>query len=127
MTWALKPRQRETTIVTLLKEAGAVFYVKTNVPTAMMFSETVNNCYGRTANPFNRTLTPFPTGLRADEELGGKVVGRKALSNVDTVIQQEYDPRDVHGMSISLQLTARRLQEEKFLAMVGRIEQYLAL
>lgn len=55
--WALDPVQTESTIVTLLKNAGGIFHVKTNVPTAMMFSESVNNCYGRTVNPFNRTLT----------------------------------------------------------------------
>ncbi|RFU82170.1 amidase [Trichoderma arundinaceum] len=55
--WALDPVQTESTVVTLLKKAGAVFYVKTNVPTAMMFAESVNNCYGRTVNPFNRNLT----------------------------------------------------------------------
>jgi amidase len=36
---------------------GAVAYVKTNVPTAMMIAESVNNCYGRTVNPYNRDLT----------------------------------------------------------------------
>lgn len=55
--WALEPVQTESAIVTLLKEAGAVLYVKTNVPTAMMYAETVNNCYGRTVNPLNRSLT----------------------------------------------------------------------
>ncbi len=55
--WAADPVHTESTVVSLLKDAGAVFYVKTNVLTGMMFSETVNNCYGRTMNPFNRTLT----------------------------------------------------------------------
>jgi hypothetical protein len=46
-SWALEPMQQESTIVTILRELGAVAYVKTNVPTAMMIAETVNNCYGR--------------------------------------------------------------------------------
>ena len=41
----------------LLRNAGAVLYVKTNVPTAMMIAETVNNVFGRTMNPLNRALT----------------------------------------------------------------------
>lgn len=45
--WALEPMQQESTIVGLLRDLGAVAYVKTNVPTAMMIAETVNNCYGR--------------------------------------------------------------------------------
>lgn len=39
--------EQDSTIVTLLEELGAVVFVKTNVPTAMMIAETVNNCYGR--------------------------------------------------------------------------------
>lgn len=46
-SWALEPMQQESTIVGILRDLGAVAYVKTNVPTAMMIAETVNNCYGR--------------------------------------------------------------------------------
>ncbi|KAK5167344.1 uncharacterized protein LTR77_007043 [Saxophila tyrrhenica] len=56
-SWALEPMEQESTIVAILRELGAVAYVKTNVPTAMMIAETVNNCYGRTTNPLNRNLT----------------------------------------------------------------------
>ncbi|EKG12072.1 Amidase [Macrophomina phaseolina MS6] len=42
----------------MLLAAGAVLYVKTNVPTAMMIAESVNNVFGRTKNPRNRALTP---------------------------------------------------------------------
>lgn len=45
------------TLVDILQDAGAVLYVKTNVPTAMMIAETVNNVFGRTLNPRNRKLT----------------------------------------------------------------------
>ncbi|PHH61177.1 hypothetical protein CDD81_700 [Ophiocordyceps australis] len=47
----------DSTLVTLLEQAGAVIYVKTNVPTAMMIPETVNNLFGRTCNPHNRETT----------------------------------------------------------------------
>ncbi|PHH68773.1 hypothetical protein CDD82_291 [Ophiocordyceps australis] len=47
----------QSTLVTLLEQAGAVIYVKTNVPTAMMIPETVNNLFGRTCNPRNRETT----------------------------------------------------------------------
>ncbi|KAK3053928.1 hypothetical protein LTR09_005208 [Extremus antarcticus] len=56
-SWALEPMEQESTIVGILRELGAVAYVKTNVPTAMMIAETANNCYGRTTNPLNRNLT----------------------------------------------------------------------
>ncbi|KAK8072631.1 Acetamidase [Apiospora saccharicola] len=53
------PASADATLAELLQtKAGAVFYVKTNVPTAMMMAETVNNVLGRTVNPLNRRLTP---------------------------------------------------------------------
>jgi amidase len=45
--WAEEPMQTDSTIVVILRDLGAVPYVKTNVPTAMMIAESVNNCYGR--------------------------------------------------------------------------------
>ncbi|KAI1457187.1 amidase [Annulohypoxylon moriforme] len=51
------PATYDAVLADLLREAGAVFYVKTNVPTAMMIAETVNNVFGRTVNPRNRKLT----------------------------------------------------------------------
>ncbi|CAI7572649.1 unnamed protein product [Penicillium glandicola] len=52
-----KPATYNSTVVDLLIETGAVLYCKTNVPTAMMISESVNNLFGRTVNPQNRNLT----------------------------------------------------------------------
>lgn len=34
-SWALEPAKEDSTIVGMLKDLGAVVYVKTNVPTAM--------------------------------------------------------------------------------------------
>ncbi|KAF4455355.1 general amidase [Fusarium albosuccineum] len=51
------PAQDDSTLVKLLESAGAVIYVKTNVPPAMMMAETVNNVFGRTVNPRNRLTT----------------------------------------------------------------------
>ncbi|KAL4889615.1 amidase signature domain-containing protein [Aspergillus ambiguus] len=51
------PATYNSTLIDLLLEAGAVLYVKTNVPTAMMIAESVNNVFGRTVNPRNRKLT----------------------------------------------------------------------
>ncbi|KAF4122163.1 amidase [Geosmithia morbida] len=52
------PASSDAALVTILEAAGAVLYVKTNVPTAMMIAETVNNVFGRTTNPINRRVTP---------------------------------------------------------------------
>lgn len=56
-SWVNDPATYNSTLVELLRNAGAVLYVKTNVPTAMMMAETVNNVFGRTMNPLNRALT----------------------------------------------------------------------
>ncbi|KAF2083518.1 fatty-acid amide hydrolase [Saccharata proteae CBS 121410] len=57
-SWVASPAAYNSTLVDLLRAAGAVLYVKTNVPTAMMIAESVNNVFGRTLNPRNRSLTP---------------------------------------------------------------------
>ncbi|KXJ94830.1 acetamidase [Microdochium bolleyi] len=51
------PATYDAVLAELLREAGAVFYVKTNVPTAMMIAESVNNTFGRTVSPQNRKCT----------------------------------------------------------------------
>jgi amidase len=57
VSWVNQPAVYNSTLVDILQDAGAVLYVKTNVPTAMMIAETVNNVFGRTLNPLNRSLT----------------------------------------------------------------------
>ncbi|TDZ13358.1 Acetamidase [Colletotrichum spinosum] len=52
-----RPAAETAVLPQILQAAGAVFYVKTNVPTAMMIAESVNNVFGRTVNPRNRQLT----------------------------------------------------------------------
>jgi amidase len=48
---ANKPHKDESEVVKMLRRLGAVLYCKTNVPTAMMMAETVNNLLGRTVLP----------------------------------------------------------------------------
>ncbi|KAH8898429.1 amidase [Thozetella sp. PMI_491] len=56
-SYANKPATKDSTLVELLRKAGAVFYVKSNVPATLMMGESVNNVFGRTLNPRNRNLT----------------------------------------------------------------------
>jgi amidase len=46
--FANEPLASETLLVKILRDLGAIFYVKTNVPTAMMMMETNNNVWGET-------------------------------------------------------------------------------
>lgn len=50
--------QPDMVLVSILRDLGAVFYVKTNVPVAMMMMETNNHVWGETRNPFHTGLSP---------------------------------------------------------------------
>ncbi|KLO19358.1 general amidase [Schizopora paradoxa] len=56
-SWVGKYSDRDAVIVQILLEAGAVPFVKTNVPQTMIWAETNNLLFGRTVNPHNRKLT----------------------------------------------------------------------
>ncbi|KAK6458184.1 Acetamidase [Scheffersomyces xylosifermentans] len=47
----------DAVLVKILREKGAVFYLKTNVPVAMMMPESNNHIWGNTTNPLNRSLS----------------------------------------------------------------------
>ncbi|KAI1608146.1 general amidase [Exophiala viscosa] len=49
---------RHCTLVDLLVKAGAVYYVRTNLPQNIMRGEVDNFVYGLTTNPSNRELSP---------------------------------------------------------------------
>ena len=56
--FANEPLHKDALLVTILRNLGAVFYVKTNVPVAMMMAETNNNVWGETRNPLHKHLSP---------------------------------------------------------------------
>jgi amidase len=57
VSYAEKPATDDSTLVKLLVKAGAIPYVKSNVPATLMMGESVNNVFGRTVNPRNKQLT----------------------------------------------------------------------
>lgn len=57
--WAYKTvADSDALVVEILRNAGAILYVKTQTPQTLLSLETENNVFGRTINPFNRNLTP---------------------------------------------------------------------
>ncbi|GAA5822234.1 hypothetical protein JCM3770_005859 [Rhodotorula araucariae] len=50
--------KRDAALVALLRDAGAVFHVRTNVPQTLMIGDTFNHLFGRTHNPLHRKLSP---------------------------------------------------------------------
>lgn len=70
VNFCFNPQQVEydSTLVEMLRQLGAILYVKTNVPVAMMMPETTNHVWGSTVNPMNRLLS-----------CGGSLGGESAL------------------------------------------------
>ena len=56
--YANEPTTKDSVMVNILRSLGAVFYCKTNVPTAMMMAETNNNVWGECINPLHKLLSP---------------------------------------------------------------------
>ncbi|CAG8974691.1 hypothetical protein HYALB_00006426 [Hymenoscyphus albidus] len=52
-----EPAQSNSVLVDTLLDLGAVLYVKTNVPHAVLTADSPNNIFGRTLNPRNTSLT----------------------------------------------------------------------
>ncbi|KAJ8495856.1 hypothetical protein ONZ51_g1447 [Trametes cubensis] len=56
-SWIGKYSDRDAVMTQILYACGAIPFVMTNVPQALMWPETYNLIFGRTSNPANRTLT----------------------------------------------------------------------
>lgn len=82
VNFAFNPEKAEadSALVEMLRGMGAVFYVKTNVPVAMMMPETNNHIYGNTTNPFNRLLSS-----------GGSSGGASSLASLSNVVAVSTD------------------------------------
>ncbi|KAF9485469.1 amidase [Pholiota conissans] len=70
--WANNPAQSNADIVNTLLAAGAIIYVKTNIPQTMFAFECSNPVWGRTTNPWNENYT-----------CGGSSGGEAALLAMD--------------------------------------------
>ncbi|KAG2132990.1 amidase signature domain-containing protein [Suillus clintonianus] len=55
--WANKPGTKDAFVVTQFRAAGAIIFVKTNVPQTMFAFECSNPLWGRTTNPWNNKFT----------------------------------------------------------------------
>jgi amidase len=71
------PAPSNSVVVDILKAAGAVFYVKTNLPQTMMTADSHNHVFGRTLNPHNlaRTAGGSTGGEGALLAMRGSVLG----------------------------------------------------
>jgi amidase len=72
-------------------------------------------------NILNYSSTSFPTGLYGDKDVDVYSSDFKALSDMDEVTKTDYDPAEIHGIPISLQLTCRRLEDEQVMALTEKV------
>jgi Asp-tRNA(Asn)/Glu-tRNA(Gln) amidotransferase A subunit family amidase len=74
---AFKSWARDGPLVRLLKDSGAVPYVKTNIPITLLSYESSNDVWGRTTHPKNAEYTPGGSsgGEAALLALGGGRIG----------------------------------------------------
>ncbi|KAG2348084.1 amidase signature enzyme [Suillus weaverae] len=70
--WANNPGKKDACLVAQLRTAGAIIFVKTNVPQTMFAFECSNPVWGRTTNPWNNKYT-----------CGGSSGGEAALLAMD--------------------------------------------
>ncbi|KAF8332353.1 amidase [Cantharellus anzutake] len=77
VSWIGQKAKYNCTLVDILLEAGGVPFVRTNVPQTLWWGETHNNVFGRTFNPYNRSLTCGGSsgGESALLALGGSPLG----------------------------------------------------
>jgi amidase len=57
IAWANNHSDTDSTMVSILRSAGAVFYCRNNMPQTGMLLETWNNLFGRTLNPRNTNFS----------------------------------------------------------------------
>ncbi|PHH90452.1 hypothetical protein CDD83_3627 [Cordyceps sp. RAO-2017] len=98
----------------------------------MPFNAAKNGCFKHVAytgvfNVLDYSCLSFVTHLAVDRSIDKQESGYRPLSPVCQQVHADYDAELMHGMPISLQLVARRLEEEKVLAMGRRVLEALAL
>lgn len=75
--WTKKPALQDSGLIRCLKDAGAIPFVKTNVPTSLLSFESYNDVWGRTTNPHNKDYSPGGStgGESALLAAGGSIIG----------------------------------------------------
>ncbi|TLD39247.1 hypothetical protein E2P81_ATG00234 [Venturia nashicola] len=114
IAWVDNIAEEDAPVIKILRDAGAVFFCKTNNPQTLMHLETNSNVHGRTLNPFNRRLTPggssggegalvgfrgSPIGLGAD---GGGSIRSPAANNGLFGMKQTSGRVPLRGCTLSM-------------------------
>lgn len=130
--WLGNYETSESVIVTLLRKAGAIFYVKTSVPQTLMVCETVNNVIGRTVNPRNNNWSCGGSsggegaiiGIRGGVIGVGTDIGMFAFLNKPLSGLLVDLSRRLHSRSVSVQLPLRYSSQSWSIAICATRKQY---
>lgn len=74
-------------------------------------------------NVVDYSAVSFPSGISVDKAVDTLPTDYKAVSEHCQAAHDSYDAEALHGMPVSLQLVAQRLEEEKVLAMTATVLQ----
>ncbi|KAF8641800.1 hypothetical protein AX16_009781 [Volvariella volvacea WC 439] len=76
-SWVNKPLAKDSALVRLLRDAGAVPFVKTSIPITLLSYESSSDVFGQTTNPHNKAYSPGGSsgGEAALLAYGGSRVG----------------------------------------------------
>ncbi|THV54386.1 hypothetical protein BGAL_0028g00420 [Botrytis galanthina] len=80
--------------------------------------------YTNVINLLDFTSVVVPV-LFADKEVDGRKEGYQGLSEVDGVVQGEYDPEAYHGAPVAVQIIGRKLTEERIMEIAEEIGKLL--
>ncbi|KAL6245427.1 Acetamidase [Rhinocladiella similis] len=80
--------------------------------------------YASAINLLDWTSVVVPVTF-ADKEKDKKQTDFKPLSDIDGIVQAEYDPEAYHGAPVAVQIVGRRLSEERTLAIAQEIGRLL--
>jgi Asp-tRNA(Asn)/Glu-tRNA(Gln) amidotransferase A subunit family amidase len=98
VAWIENISPDDATLVKFLKKAGAVFHVRTNQPQSLMHLDCNNNIYGRTCNPFNRSLTSGGSSGGEGASLGMKASPMGVGTDSGGSIRQPASCNGVYGL-----------------------------
>jgi|TARA_R110002003_G_scaffold191_11_gene14795 amidase len=80
--------------------------------------------YASAINLLDFTSVVVPVTF-ADKGVDGKNAGFKAVSDLDKMVQEEYDPEAYHGAPVAVQVIGKKLSEEKTLAIAEELGRLL--
>ncbi len=72
-------------------------------------------------NLLDYSSTSFPTEVLGDKSVDVYPADFKSMGEIDETAKTDYDPAEIAGIPVSLQITCRRLEDEKVMALTAKV------